>query len=116
MTQPHLSPSVRSGEIIFTSGQLAFDAEGHIEGDVVHQTRVILQRIASLLASSGLGLTDIGKTTVWLRRASDFEAFNAAYASVFGTHRPARSTVVCGLTVPEALVEIEAVAWSGGRA
>jgi enamine deaminase RidA (YjgF/YER057c/UK114 family) len=50
------------------------------------------------------------KATVWLAKAADFAAFNESYAAAFGETRPARSTVVCPLVLPEALIEIEAIA------
>ncbi|MES2259328.1 MAG: RidA family protein [Pseudomonadota bacterium] len=110
MNRPHLSPAQRIGDAIHTSGQLAFDADGELKGDIAGQTTQVLNNLAAVLAVHGLTLADIGKTTVWLRRAEDFAAFNAAYAAAFGEHRPARSTVVAALAVAEALVEIEAIA------
>lgn len=107
---PHLSTAVPAGPLVFCSGQLAFDAQGDIAGDVGAQTRLCLQNLASVLTSHGLALGDVVKTTVWLRHAEDFAAFNATYAQIFGAHRPARSTVVSGLALPAALVEIEAIA------
>ena len=67
-------------------------------------------RNATVLATSGLGLNDVVKTTIWLTRREDFAAFNEAYAAKFGDHRPARSTTICDLALGEALIEIEAVA------
>ena len=114
VTKPHLAPYVRQGETVITSGQLAFGPDGRITGDVGDQTRVILDRIAVLLAECGLTLGDVGKTTIWLTNATDFPAFNEAYAHAFGDHKPARSTTVCSLTAPGAVIEIEAIAWPGG--
>jgi hypothetical protein len=37
-------------------------------------------------------------------------AFNESYARAFGSHAPARSTIVSQLVLPQALVEIEVVA------
>jgi 2-iminobutanoate/2-iminopropanoate deaminase len=95
--------------LIFTSGQLAF-ANGTLEGDIAVPTACVIANLEAVLAPHGLGLTDIVKTTVWLKRTQDFVAFNDAYAAVFGEHRPARSTAICDLAFEEALVEIEAVA------
>jgi 2-iminobutanoate/2-iminopropanoate deaminase len=50
------------------------------------------------------------KPPAWLKRVEDCAAFSAAYANVFGSHKPARSTTICDLAVAEALVEIEALA------
>jgi 2-iminobutanoate/2-iminopropanoate deaminase len=50
------------------------------------------------------------KTTVFLVDMGDFVAVNEVYARVFGTHRPARSTVAVAALPRGARVEIEAVA------
>ncbi len=107
---PHFSPTFETWDYVFISGQLAFDAEGEIEGDVARQTETCLANMEALLAGRGLDRYDIVKTTVWLRHAEDYATFNETYAHFFGGHRPARSTVVCGLAHPRAIVEIEAIA------
>lgn len=109
MAAPHLAQSVRAGETVYTSGQLGY-ADGAIGGDIGAQTRRTLANLEAALAPHGLGLSDVVKTTVWLKRTEDFAAFNAAYADIFGAHKPARSTTICDLAVEEALVEIEATA------
>jgi 2-iminobutanoate/2-iminopropanoate deaminase len=110
MTAPHLSPFVDTGSLVFLSGQLAFDESGAIEGDATVQAHRCLERLESVLRDAGLALADVVKCTIWLRHQSDFTAFNDAYASYFGAHKPARSTVISGLALPDALVEIEAIA------
>lgn len=112
-TQPHFSPTFDAGSLVFVSGQLAFDESGVITGDVGEQTLQCLRNLESHLGKCGLSRTDVAKATVWLRREQDFPAFNEAYAGYFGAHRPARSTVICTLARPEALVEIEAIATRG---
>ncbi|WP_430391692.1 RidA family protein [Dyella sp. 20L07] len=116
MTTPHLSPYVDTGALVFLSGQLAFDEEGNIEGDVAQQTTRCLQRLERVLADVGLTPYQIVKCTIWLRHEEDFAAFNGAYAAYFGTHKPARSTVISGLAIPAARVEIEAIASRGAGA
>lgn len=116
-TRPHLSDFVDVPPFVYLSGQMAFRTDGILVGGIAAQTRQCLDNIANVLATLGLDLNDVVKSTVWLRRADDFESFNTEYAAVFGTHRPARSTVVSDLLFPEALIEIEAVAhrYPGGR-
>lgn len=113
--KPHLTSSVRHNDTVILSGQLAFDKDGAIHGDVSAQTETILRNISGILASHGLSLDDVGKTTVWLANREDFVQFNRTYATIFGTHRPARSTVVAGMTTANALLEIEVTAWPGGE-
>ena len=110
----HFSPSMQAGGLVFVSGQLGFDADGRMAEGVAGQTTRCLENMADVLGLRGLAPTDVVKTTAWLRHEQDFAAFNAAYAAFFGEHRPARSTVVCALARPEALVEIEAIAHAAG--
>jgi 2-iminobutanoate/2-iminopropanoate deaminase len=110
MTSPHLAPFSEAGDLVFLSGQLSIKAGQFVGGDIAVQTRQVLDNISDVLSSLGLGLGDVVKTTVWLTQASDFAAFNEAYASVLGDIRPARSTVIAGLALPQALIEIEAIA------
>ena len=55
------------------------------------------------------------KTTVFLRHISDYPVMNEIYTEVFAGHRPARSAVAVASLPLDALVEIEAWAWVGGR-
>jgi 2-iminobutanoate/2-iminopropanoate deaminase len=50
------------------------------------------------------------KTTVFLVDMADFTAMNEVYGRVFGSHRPARSTVAVAALPRGARVEIEAIA------
>ena len=62
-----LSPAYAAGNLIFLSGQLAFDADIKIvSGGIVEQTQQCLKNIESLLLELGLCKTDIVKSTVWL--------------------------------------------------
>ena len=108
---PHLVPAFDTGRLVFLSGQLPFNESREItETEISGQTRLVLTNVAKALKDAGLSLEDVVKTTVWIKNAADFALFDAAYAAMFGDHRPARSTVVSDLVVPAALVEIEAIA------
>jgi len=111
MAAPHLSPSIEAGSFVFLSGQLAFDENRRISAtDIDGQTTQVIKNISQVLAQAGLALADVVKATVWLKNVTDFSGFNDSYARAFGSHKPARSTVVSGLVVPAALIEIEVVA------
>ena len=109
------SHAVRTGGLLFCSGQVALDPEtdAFVGGDVAAQTRQAFANVRAVLAAAGAGLDAVVKTTVFLQTMDDFGAMNAVYADAFGDHRPARSTVaVAGLPLG-ALVEIEVVAEVG---
>lgn len=101
------SKAVRAGGFLFLSGQLAMDTNGNIlEGDVVVQTRAVLQRVAATLQECGASMADVVRTTVWLGNLDDFAAFNEEYRRHFTAGLPARSTVEARL-YRNAAVEIE---------
>ena len=106
-----LSPAVRAGDFVFVSGQVPVGKDGKIvEGGVGQQTTKVLDNVAAALALAGCQMSDVVKTTVWLKRAEDFAEFNAAYAPFFPKDPPARSTAESRLMI-DILVEIEAVAY-----
>jgi len=106
------SQALRAGGFLFTAGQVGFDpASGTlVDGGIGEQTRQVLQNIRAILEAGGSGLAQVVKTTVFLVDMADFAAMNEVYADVFGTHRPARSTVAVAALPRGARVEIEAVA------
>jgi 2-iminobutanoate/2-iminopropanoate deaminase len=106
------SQALRAGGFLFTAGQVGFDpATGElVDGGIGEQTRQVLQNIRAILEAGGSGLAQVVKTTVFLVDMADFAAMNEVYADVFGTHRPARSTVAVAGLPRGARVEIEAVA------
>jgi len=55
-------------------------------------------------------LDKVVKTTVFLTDLGDFPIVNKIYGEMFGSHRPARSTVQVARLPKTAKVEIEAIA------
>lgn len=109
------SQAIRSGQFIYTSGQIALDpASGEMVGDDVQaQTQQVMRNMQAVLSSAGTSLANVVKTTVFLTRMSDFQAMNAVYATYFSEPAPARSTVAVAELPRKALVEIECVALIG---
>lgn len=108
-----LSKAVRAGDYVYLSGQLGLSAQGQLAGTSIEtQTRQALHNISGILAEAGASLAQVIKSTVWLVERSDFARFNQIYAEYFPHQPPARSTVVCGLVLAGALVEIEVVVYA----
>jgi 2-iminobutanoate/2-iminopropanoate deaminase len=106
------SQATRAGGLLFTAGQVGFDpSTGElVDGGIAEQTERVLLNIRAILQASGLEMANVIKTTVFLVDMADFTAMNTAYASAFGEHRPARSTVAVAALPRGARVEIEAIA------
>ncbi len=98
--------------MIFCSGQIALDpATGDmVAGDVVVQTRRVLDNLAAVLAAADARLANVVKTTIYLASMDDFGKVNAAYAERFPNDPPARATVQAAKLPRGALVEIDAIA------
>ena len=104
--------SAKPGTITITSGQLPIDpATGAFaEGGIAGQTRQSLLNVQAVLAAAGYEMSDVIKTTVFLKDMNDFAAMNEVYASFFAGEAPARSAVEVARLPKDALVEIEAIA------
>lgn len=110
--------AVRVGDLVYTSGQVALDpATGNlVDGDVTAQTERVCENLRAVLNAVDLTLTDVIKTTVFLKDMNDFGAMNAVYARCFAPENyvpPARSTVQVARLPKDALVEIECIAMKG---
>jgi 2-iminobutanoate/2-iminopropanoate deaminase len=106
-----LSPAVRAGDFVFVSGQVPVgDDKKIVDGGVAAETRMVLENVRKCLQMAGCDLSDVIKTTIWLRDRDDFAAFNEAYANFFPENPPARSTAESRLMI-DISVEIEAMAY-----
>lgn len=110
------SQAVRSGDLLFCSGQIALDpASGNLTGnDIKSQTEQVMKNISAVLAASGATFADVVKTTCFLADINDFAEFNAVYAQYF-TGKPARSCVAAAALPKGALVEVEVTAVVGAE-
>lgn len=108
------SQAIRADKFVFVSGQLPIDpATGEFAGDdIAAQTRQSLTNIQNILASEGLTMANVVKTTVLLKNISDFGAMNEVYASFFEGDCPARAAFEVAALPKAALVEIEAIAYA----
>jgi 2-iminobutanoate/2-iminopropanoate deaminase len=102
------TPIVRAGDLLVVSGQLGLRDGEMVSGGVVAETTQALANLAALLASEGASMSEVIKTTVFLRHMRDFDIMNEAYVAAFGDHRPARSAFAVAELPRVALVEIEA--------
>ena len=106
------SQAIRTGNIVFVSGQLPINPEtgAFPEGGVQEQTRQSLMNARAILQSEGLDLKDVVKTTVLLSDIANFGPMNEIYAEFFSKPFPARSAFAVRDLPKGALVEIELIA------
>ena len=106
------SQAMRAGNLLFTSGQIPIDPEtGEIVStEIEKQVHQVLKNLTEVLAADDMTLSNIVKTTVFLKDLGDFQVLNGIYAEYFGDHKPARSTIQVAKLPLDSLVEIECVA------
>lgn len=109
---PYSAGVVVGNHLVFTAGQLGLDPATMemVSGGVEAETRQSLKNITAILAAAGAELSQVVKTTVFLRDMNDFAKMNAVYAEYFTDNPPARSTVQVARLPKDAAVEIEAIA------
>ncbi len=103
----HYSPAVACKGFVFLSGVLPATRQ---PDDFQAEVRQVLEQSKHILARSGCDVADVVQCTAYIVGAGNWPAFNEAYASFFGQHKPARTVV----PVPElhhgSLVEIQMIA------
>lgn len=106
------SMAVKTGEFVFTSGQLGLDPMTGtiVSGGVEAETRQALRNLKTILEGANSGLDRVVKTTVFLKDMGDFAKMNAVYAEFFTADCPARSAIQVAALPKNGMVEIEAVA------
>ena len=105
------SAAVEACGFIFISGQIALDPKtGEVITDIKSATSQILTNIQIIMEAAGLKLTNIVKTTIFLKNITDFAAVNKVYAGFFPEEPPARSTIEVSSLPKGVPIEIEAIA------
>ena len=106
------SQGIKSGNTIFVSGQLGLNPlTGNFDADDIKvQTKQSLENIKNILQEAGYSLSDIVKTTVFLKDIDEFGDMNAIYSEYFHEPYPARSAFQVVALPKGGRVEIEAIA------
>ena len=104
---------IRAGDWLMVSGQI-----GQVDGAIAaggFRAEVVqaIDNLEALLVGEGAALSDVVKTTVYLRHMGDYAILNEEWVARFGDALPARVAVAVSELPLHALVEIEAWAYVG---
>ena len=102
------SAAVKADGLIYVAGTLS------AEGDILAQTRKVLEDMSGVLQKSGSSLANVASVHVYLTKAEDFPAMNEVYRTFWPKDPPVRTTIVSDLVIPGALVEMSMVAIPSG--
>jgi 2-iminobutanoate/2-iminopropanoate deaminase len=105
------SQAVTHHGIIYTSGQIGLDpATMEVVDGFENQAHRVFKNLEAVLAKAGTDFSRVLKATVYVTDMANFAALNAIYASYFGDHKPARTTIAAAQLPKGALVEIDLIA------
>jgi 2-iminobutanoate/2-iminopropanoate deaminase len=98
--------------MLYLTGQIPMrDGVPMTDGTIEEQTRSCIESIRATLNLAGCELSDVVKTTVWLKDRADFPGFDKTYGEYFDNEPPARTGLVSNFLV-DIKVEIECVAYA----
>ena len=104
------SQAIKSGDLIFLSGQVGLDPSGKlVPGGVEAEARQVFDNLAAVLAAAGRSFDDVVRAGVFVTNMADFAAINAIYAEHFNQPFPARTTIAAAALPLGASVEIDLV-------
>jgi enamine deaminase RidA (YjgF/YER057c/UK114 family) len=110
-----------AGRIVFVSGQVAYDSQGHIvgAGDIAAQTRQVLRNVGSALEAAGSDFRHVLKFTFFVRdmRPDSIAKIREVRKEFLDESRLPASTMVgvTALAREELLLEVEAYAVTRGH-
>jgi len=106
------SQAIRTGELVFVSGQIPLDPQtGELVGaeDVERQIRQVFDNLKAVAAGAGTSLAGAVKITVYLTDLAHFESVNKIMAEYFEQPYPARAALGVASLPRGAAVEADAI-------
>ena len=106
------SQAVRSGNMLFVSGQIALDPEN---GELVinsfsEQCHRVLLNLEMILKEGGSSIQNVLKVTIYMINIAQFHELNEIYSEYFYDSKPARACVEVSALPKGVAVEMDAIA------
>ena len=118
MNAPHIpkpvgpySPARVHSQIVYTSGQIAMQADGQVVTESISaETAQALRNVQAVLEANAASMASVFSVIVYLTDMADFAAMNQVYTEFFAEPYPARTCVAVVGLPKGARVEIAATA------
>jgi 2-iminobutanoate/2-iminopropanoate deaminase len=105
------SQAIEVNGMVYTSGIIPVDpATGEIPEGAAAQADRVFKSMSALLEAAGTSMSNVVKTTVFIKNMNDFAAINEVYAKYFPEPFPARSCIEVARIPKDVLLEAEAIA------
>ena len=105
------SQAVRSGDLVFLSGQIPLDPATmeFVEGDFEARARQVFDNLRAVAEAAGGDLSNVVKLTVFLTDLANFATVNTVMEEYFAQPFPARAAVGVASLPKGADVEADAI-------
>lgn len=104
------SQAIEVNGMVFTSGVIPVNpATGVIPEGVEAQATQAFTNLTNLVEASGAAMSQVVKTTVFIKEMNDFGKINETYAKFFKEPYPSRSCVEVARLPKDVLLEVEAI-------
>ncbi len=105
------SQAVRSGALVFLSGQVPLDPETMrlVEGGIEEQAEQVFDNLAAVAAAAESNLGRALRMTIYLTDLGNFKTVNEIMARRLDAPYPARVTIGVAALPANAMIEIDAI-------
>ena len=105
------SQAVRSGALVFLSGQVPLDPETMrlVEGGIEEQAEQVFDNLAAVAAAAESDLGQALRMTIYLTDLGNFKTVNEIMARRLDAPYPARVTIGVAALPANAMIEIDAI-------
>ena len=93
--------ATEASRTLYTSGQVDIAADGSVPDDAEAQCALAWRNLEAQLRDSGMEIENLVKITTIARDPADVAKVRAGRAAVLGTHKPASTLIVGGLSNPD---------------
>ena len=107
------SQAVMHGNMLFTSGQIAFNPETDalVLDDIKTETKQVMTNMKAVLEAANMTFENVVKTSIFISDMNNFSQINEVYGSYFDeANAPARETVQVARLPKDVSVEISMIA------
>jgi len=106
------SQAVKSGNMIFISGQIAINPTTNtlVNDNIQKETEMVMENINNILNECNCTFDNVVKCSIFLSNMDLFTSVNQIYGSYFNEPYPARETVEVSCLPKNVNIEISAIA------
>ncbi len=105
------SQAVRSGSLVFISGQVPLDPATMrlVDGGIERQAAQVFDNLAAVAAAAGSSLGQALRMTIYLTDLGDFKTVNEIMARRLDAPYPARVAIGVAALPANAMIEVDAI-------